>query len=623
MQNFARSWRPKNFEEVIGQELAVSLLKNSLYRCRFFPVYLFSGQRGCGKTTLARIFSAALNCSQLALFQEQPHQHPVPCGSCRSCLSMLEGVHPDFHEIDAASHTGVDHVRSIIETTLLLPQLGSKKIYLIDEAHMLSKAAFNALLKTLEEPVATTLFLLVTTDIQKIIDTVKSRCFQIFLKPIAAQPMFDYLSRKCAQEALPHDQILLEDVISGAEGSLRDALNRLERQLLARDSLDGQNSSAMSEQWSTGDGFALIEVLLDGKSPDALKLVRSDRAERAAVTDVWRTLMDQLRMLLLAHHGVALSELVSSESERVSNIVRRTSAAQIIRIMERLFAAEQLLVKTTHPQIFLEMIVAQLTATAASSSEPIPPTPASSKQTQLSRQNQKNDLSGDSSARRSQTPREGSFDRMGEVGPPQQHVQQQKAEATTPVMTTTIESEAAVTVKQEPANSKDSTDAAWESFVARAQDPLHRTLLQQSTKKMVVNGQGVAITLLVPPSLQLFCDLIDGMKATWEQELRVLYGAKVVLHYEKIAGEAARPSAPRSAASSMVAQSGGSTVRTQVDHRSSSSTALGGQSEAFNQKQKNNRTVAKEEKPAVVDEVTKKILELFPGVVTQIKDNPS
>src|SRR5688572_28013273 len=177
--NLSRKWRSQNFDQIVGQELSIRILKNSLYLAHFFPVYLFSGQRGCGKTSTARIFAAAINCDSLPLIQKNPKTHSIPCLNCNSCIAIREGNHPDFIEIDAASHTGVDNIRSIIESSSLLPLMGRKRVYLINEAHMLSKAAFNAALKILEEPPATVLFILATTNPHKIIDTVRSRCFQL------------------------------------------------------------------------------------------------------------------------------------------------------------------------------------------------------------------------------------------------------------------------------------------------------------------------------------------------------------------------------------------------------------------------------------------------------------
>lgn len=178
--NLTRKWRSKQFDQVVGQDLSVKILKNSLYKGYLFPVYLFSGQHGCGKTSVARIFASAINCELLSTFQKDPQSTKIPCLICASCKAMGGNNHPDFFEIDAASHTGVDNIRMIIDSSSLLPLMGKTKIYLIDEAHMLSKAAFNAFLKILEEPPASVVFILATTDIDKIIDTVKSRCFQLF-----------------------------------------------------------------------------------------------------------------------------------------------------------------------------------------------------------------------------------------------------------------------------------------------------------------------------------------------------------------------------------------------------------------------------------------------------------
>src|SRR5271156_392412 len=142
--NLARKWRSKSFDRIVGQDLLIRMLKNSLFLGQYFPVYLFAGQRGCGKTTTARVFAAAVNCERLSDFKKQPKEFSVPCLTCTSCVAMAAGKHPDFIEIDAASHTGVDNIRQIIDAASLLPLMGQKKIYLIDEAHMLSKAAFNA-----------------------------------------------------------------------------------------------------------------------------------------------------------------------------------------------------------------------------------------------------------------------------------------------------------------------------------------------------------------------------------------------------------------------------------------------------------------------------------------------
>lgn len=228
-----RRWRSKTFDEIIGQDIAVRLIKNSLYRGFFFPVYLFAGQRGCGKTTMGRVFAAAINCAELQAFQADPVAKKLPCGSCNSCSAMARGEHPDFLEIDAASHTGVDNVRQIIESASFLPIMGRKKIYLVDEAHMLSRAAFNACLKMLEEPPAQALFILATTEPEKIPETVRSRCMQLFFGPVAPETIVAHLTRICDAEHIAYDSEALKAIALSTEGSVRDAVNCLEQTAVA------------------------------------------------------------------------------------------------------------------------------------------------------------------------------------------------------------------------------------------------------------------------------------------------------------------------------------------------------------------------------------------------------
>jgi DNA polymerase-3 subunit gamma/tau len=227
--NLARKLRPKNFDEIIGQDLSVSMLKNSLYLKKLFPVYLFSGQRGCGKTSTARVFAAAVNCKKLPNFQENATNTTIPCLTCESCKSMLESNHPDFIEMDAASHTGVDSVRQIIESCTYMPLAGEKKIYLIDEAHMLSKAAFNAFLKILEEPPTATIFILATTEIQKIPDTVRSRCFQVLFNPVKNDILFSHIKSICNSEQIDADDDAISLLVQENDGSVRDTINTLEQ----------------------------------------------------------------------------------------------------------------------------------------------------------------------------------------------------------------------------------------------------------------------------------------------------------------------------------------------------------------------------------------------------------
>src|SRR3990167_1079967 len=260
--NLARKWRSKRFDEIVGQPLPVRMLKNSLFLSQFFPVYLFAGQRGCGKTTTARVFAAAINCERLPLFQKNPREELLPCLACVSCKAMASGDHPDFIEMDAASNTGVDNVRLIIDAASLLPVLGHKKIYLIDEAHMLSKAAFNAFLKLLEEPPASVLFMLATTDPYKIIDTVRSRCFQLFFTALPSSALQEHLEVICAAESIQVEQSALALIVRETEGSARDAINLLEQVRFAHSVVTEQAVAQLLGRVSEQELFALVQALV-------------------------------------------------------------------------------------------------------------------------------------------------------------------------------------------------------------------------------------------------------------------------------------------------------------------------------------------------------------------------
>ena len=293
--NLARKWRSKNFDQIIGQELSVKILKNSLYLDRFFPVYLFSGQRGCGKTTTARVFAAAVNCQLLDDFRQNPKKQLLPCNACASCSAMLTGKHPDFIEMDAASHTGVENVRNIVDAASLLPVMGRKKIYLIDEAHMLSKAAFNAFLKILEEPPTSVLFILATTDTDKIIDTVKSRCFQLFFGPVKNQPLLNHLNAICVDEAINADDDALSLIIKETDGSVRDAINVLERVRFSSAAITKKAVRAVLGHLDDEQVIRVLEAVLHKTPADLIAYFKDLDLESVAASFVWRRLVDLIR----------------------------------------------------------------------------------------------------------------------------------------------------------------------------------------------------------------------------------------------------------------------------------------------------------------------------------------
>lgn len=220
-QVLARKWRPANFKEMVGQEHVLQALMNALDSDRLHHAYLFSGTRGVGKTTIARIFAKSLNCD-IGISSE-------PCGTCSSCLEVDQGRSVDLIEIDAASRTGVDDMRELLDNVQYAPTRGRFKIYLIDEVHMLSRHSFNALLKTLEEPPPHVKFLLATTDPQKVPVTVLSRCLQFNLKRMSRMQIQSHLQFLLDEEKISTEPAALNLIASAADGSMRDGLSLLDQ----------------------------------------------------------------------------------------------------------------------------------------------------------------------------------------------------------------------------------------------------------------------------------------------------------------------------------------------------------------------------------------------------------
>ena len=295
-QALARKWRPRRFADMVGQEHVRRALGNALAGDRLHHAYLFTGTRGVGKTTVARLFAKALNCEQGVSTE--------PCGECAACTAIDAGRFMDLIEVDAASRTGVDDTRDLLENVQYAPTQGRYKVYLIDEVHMFSKSSFNALLKTLEEPPPHIKFLLATTDPQKIPATILSRCLQFNLRALTPEQVAGQLTRVLLAEQIAPDAAAVELLARAAAGSMRDALSLLDQALAhGGGELHADAVRAMLGTLDRSHAPRLIEALAAGDGPALLAALAEASAQAA---DPGAVLDDLLRLL----HQIALCQAV-------------------------------------------------------------------------------------------------------------------------------------------------------------------------------------------------------------------------------------------------------------------------------------------------------------------------
>ncbi len=318
----ARKWRPKIFAQLAGQKHVVQALSNALTQNRLHHAYLFTGTRGVGKTTIARIFAKSLNCVSGIT--------ATPCGICSACTEIDSGRFVDLIELDAASNTGIDNMREVLDNAQYLPTLGRYKVYLIDEVHMLSKAAFNSMLKTLEEPPAHVKFILATTDPQKIPVTVLSRCLQFNLKQLPPALIVTHLEYVLGQEDITFEIAALALLARAAQGSMRDALSLLDQAIAYSDSRIDE--ATVRNMLGAIDQSYLYDVLQTLLARDGVGLLRiaDDMQSRSLAFDV--ALQDLATLL----HRVALAQTVPQaiaedepERTRLLELAQSFSAEEI------------------------------------------------------------------------------------------------------------------------------------------------------------------------------------------------------------------------------------------------------------------------------------------------------
>jgi DNA polymerase-3 subunit gamma/tau len=308
-QTLYRKWRSQTFDELIGQDHVVRTLRNAISEERVAHAYLFTGPRGVGKTSMARLLAKAVNC--LA-----PDPTDRPCGQCESCQTIAEGRAVDIVEMDAASHTSVDDARELIERVQFRPTLARTKVYVIDECHMLSTAAFNALLKTLEEPPAHALFILATTEVHKVPATILSRCQRFTFARHNIVAIAAHLQQIAAEEGLILADGVAESIARAATGSMRDALGVLEQvAAFGSGEISLEQVQSLLGMTSAAEVDALVAALLAGDTAGALRAIQGVADQGADIRQFTRDLVERLRQLLLFSVSEDRSILNVSEDE--------------------------------------------------------------------------------------------------------------------------------------------------------------------------------------------------------------------------------------------------------------------------------------------------------------------
>ena len=373
-QVLARKWRPKNFEQLVGQEHVLGALVNALENQRLHHAYLFSGTRGVGKTTIARILARSLNCETGITAK--------PCGECGACTEINEGRFVDLIEVDAASRTKVEDTRDLLENVQYRPTRGRFKIYLIDEVHMLSNHSFNALLKTLEEPPEHVKFLLATTDPQKLPVTVLSRCLQFNLKNLPALRISEYLEHVLGEESVPFEKSALEHLARAAAGSMRDALSLTDQAIShGGGKLADQD---VAEMLGTVDRKRIFEIIDAISKQDGEGLLKQCQ-ELAQYSVDYLALLEEMLALL---HAVAVQQAVPGAeslsfagSEKVVEFSEVFSPEDVQLSYQMLLMGRKDLNASPDMHLGFEMLMLRLLAFQPESRTPVVKRPESSEVT--------------------------------------------------------------------------------------------------------------------------------------------------------------------------------------------------------------------------------------------------
>jgi len=360
-QVLARKWRPQTFDAVVGQDAITRTLRNALASGRIAHAYLFAGPRGIGKTTTARLLARALLCTA--------RTGPEPCGKCAVCVEGLAATLVDVIEIDGASNRGIEEIRTLRENVKYAPARGKYKVYIIDEVHQLTEAAFNALLKTLEEPPAHIVFVLATTDPRDIPATVLSRVQRFDFRPIAPDALRASLEHILAEEKIPFEPAALPIVVRAAEGSLRDALSLLDTAIAYGEGrLEAETTAKLLGATAPVTVRAFATAVVGHDTAAALESIDQAARDGEDLLAFARDVIELLRLTLVlkAAPNAKPADLTHSEGNELRKLGETASLDEILYVLRAFLEADALMRESPHPRVELEI------ATVRSTRRPVP-----------------------------------------------------------------------------------------------------------------------------------------------------------------------------------------------------------------------------------------------------------
>lgn len=356
----ARKYRPQNFDELVGQEVLVTTLTNSIKNNRLHHAYTLTGIRGVGKTTTARIIAKTLNC-----LDEEAALKASACGVCNNCKAISASKHQDVIEIDAASRTGIDDIREIIDSVAYAPVMSKYKIYIIDEVHMLSNSAFNALLKTLEEPPAHVKFIFATTEIRKVPITILSRCQRFDLRRLDESEIALHLKNILAKEELEAEEQALELIAKMSEGSVRDSLSLLDQALSNNNHAKLLPADVVEKMLGLNDTVKVIELFETMLLGDYPKAIEKFSQFYAYSSDILQLLADLMEIT----HKVTSAKLIKNytldgysqfQQEKMLEMAGKITLSALTRIWQMLLKGNTEVSFSTSPKMTFEMLLARI-----------------------------------------------------------------------------------------------------------------------------------------------------------------------------------------------------------------------------------------------------------------------